>query len=128
MVPHSAGFDVLPATHPIMQTADRMWEIWSWKYGETRGTKEEVVLTWIGLEIDIMDLIVEAIKQAGPLPSDLSKAREAINDALENKIKGFYQMAGERTMTPTDHVGLDVMGGDIPLVTIKDGQFSLLSD
>jgi len=125
--PHIAGFGVLPPGHPLIELSDRMWDVWSEEYGESRGTKEDMLLSWIAWEMDVMDLVVEAIRQASPLPEDLQAAREAINYALENKIIGFEQRLGRRTITPTDHIGLRVTE-DVIFLTIKDGQIRALED
>jgi ABC-type branched-subunit amino acid transport system substrate-binding protein len=98
-----------------------MWDVWSAKYGETRGAKADFLLGWAAWEFDAMNLAIEAIKQAWPLPDDLQAARDAINNALENKIVNFEQILGTRTITPTEHIGF--VSTESPIfLTVKDGK------
>ena len=119
--PHLAAFGIMPAESNYMKLSNRMWDIWKAKYGESRGNQTDTFLTWIAWNFDYMDLAVEAIKQAGPLPADVKAARKAINDALENKIKNFEQILGTRTLTPTDHIGLNTATQEIVLLTVQNG-------
>lgn len=119
MRPQVPAFNVLPTGHALTKIADRYWDFWESEWGESRGDREEVLKGWGFQGWESMELIVETLKQAGPNPD-----RETINQSLENKIVGFEQMWGRRTMTPTDHCG--IAPESLFLLTIKSGKIALL--
>ena len=67
---------------------------------------------------------MEGLRQAGPLPDDLTEAREAVRYAMENKIIGFETEWGTRTFSPTDKIGLSKLCP--ALMTMVDGELILL--
>lgn len=77
------------------------------------------VSTFGGQAYDGLRILVEAIERAK------SAEPNAIRDEIE-KTKDFIGTAGRVTMSPTDHVGLDLPS--FRLLEIKDGDWSLVPD
>ena len=126
MMPMQAGgLPVLSADHPLMVEVDEMWAVWSDKFGETRGTREEFGMGWACFGWDTMEMAVEGLKQADPdlLLEDLATAREAVRWSLENEMD-YMTSWGWRTTSPTDHIGIPK--AVFCLITIKNDQFELL--
>jgi ABC-type branched-subunit amino acid transport system substrate-binding protein len=121
MRPQSAGFGALPAGHPMIEISERMVDVWMAEHGEKRGTKQQILTGWMGWSIDMMDLIIEAVKQAEPFPDDIEAGRKALNHSLENNITDLEQMLGKRSMTPTNHIGLRTTE-DVIFLTVKKGK------
>lgn len=125
MPPQAGGIPgILPADHSIMIVLDEMWDLWSEYYGETRGTQADICFGWSWFGFDVMEIAVEGLRQAGPLPDDLTEAREAVRYAMENKIIGFETEWGTRTYSPTDKIGLPKLCP--ALMTMEDGELVLL--
>ena len=127
MGPHQPAFGLLPPGDPKIEIADSMIEMFMSEYGETMGTRRDLLVGWLWCGMDYMDLVVEGLRQAGPLPDDIHAAREAVNNAFENKIIGFQQLIGKRTMTPTDHIGI-TLEADVKMITIRGGEIVLVED
>jgi branched-chain amino acid transport system substrate-binding protein len=126
VMPPQAGAipGILPADDPIMIVIDEMWDLWEEYYGETRGTKADLCFGWSWFGWDVMEIAVEGLRQAGPLPDDLAEARETVRSAMENKIIGFETEWGTRTYSPTDKCGLEKFCP--ALMTMVDGELILL--
>lgn len=126
VMPPQAGAipGILPEDHAIMIVLDEMWDLWYEAYGETRGTKADLCFGWSWFGWDVMEIAVEGLRQAGPLPDDLTEAREAVRYAMENKIIGFETEWGTRTFSPTDKIGLSKLCP--ALMTMVDGELILL--
>jgi branched-chain amino acid transport system substrate-binding protein len=73
--------------------------------------------TMVAYGVDAADIVLEALKKAGP-------DRAKIRDELE-KIK-FVGISGIYEMSPTDHNGLNI--NDIVMVRAEKGRFVLLKD
>lgn len=73
--------------------------------------------TMVAYGVDAADIVLEALKKAGP---DRAKIRNEIE-----KIK-FVGISGIYKMSPTDHNGLDIK--DIVMVRAEKGRFVLLKD
>ncbi|MBA7499642.1 hypothetical protein ES704_02387 [subsurface metagenome] len=115
---------VLPPDHPIVVENDEMWDVWYEAYGDTHGTREEILFSYGFFGWDVMEIAIEGLRQAGPLPDDLAEAREAVRWAMENKIIGLQTTSGIRNYSPTDKSGLTLL---LPaLITIEDGEVVLL--
>ena len=125
MPPATAAFPgLMPADHPIQIENELMWEAWESYWGDEKGTENDIYLSWAFFGWGTVDLAVEALRQAGPLPADLTEAREATRYAMENKVIDMPTTWGLRTITPTDHLGLP---SEAPaLLTMVDGEVVLL--
>jgi len=75
------------------------------------------VSTFGGYAHDALHLMVDAIRRAG------TDASPAIRDALE-ATKGFIGTTGTVTMSPTDHLGLDLSA--FRMLEIKNGKWVLV--
>jgi branched-chain amino acid transport system substrate-binding protein len=74
------------------------------------------VSTFGGYAYDGLMLAVDAIKRAG------STDRAKVRDALE-ATKGFVATSGTFTMTPTDHMGLDL--SSFRMLEVKNGDWTI---
>jgi branched-chain amino acid transport system substrate-binding protein len=82
-------------------------------------TKQDVS-TFGGHAYDALMILVEAAKRAGGF-TDKAKLRDEIE-----KTKGFVGTGGVVTMSPTDHMGLDLSA--FRMLEIKNGDWTLVPD
>lgn len=54
----------------------------------------------------------------------LERARDAVRDALETKIKNYVGTHGIMTLSPDDHLGFNP--NDFAIVTVRGGRFVIL--
>jgi branched-chain amino acid transport system substrate-binding protein len=109
--------DELPADHfqkSVLAAYKRDYEA---KYG--------AVTAFGGYAYDALWLVINAMKAKQITPSmSLSEARDRIRDGLE-QTKGWIGVAGQFTMTPDDHCGLD-RHQSLELCTVRDGKIAPL--
>ncbi len=105
----------LPDSDPQKKAAAELDKLMAAKYGSNyKG------LEWAAAQgYDAFNLIVNAMKVAKTDPSDLSKARAGVRDALE-QTKGYVGPFGIYTQTPKDHEGFSPDG--MTMIQIKDGK------
>ena len=76
-----------------------------------------MTITLGGYAYDALALVVDGIQRAG-------KAEPAaIRDALES-TKGLISVTGTYTMSPTDHLGLDLSA--FKMLEIDDGKWTII--
>lgn len=115
------AFNVQPPNHPQMKIAEKYTNMIRSEYPNR--TRDDILFGWGAISWDAMELVAEGLKQAGPLPKDLQAARSALISALENRITNFQQMWGPRTLSPTDHRGLEASDPlEMTMLTVRNGK------
>jgi branched-chain amino acid transport system substrate-binding protein len=102
--------ELLPEDDPQKPVVTGYTEAYSAAYNEP-------VSTFGGHAYDAFHILVDAIKRAG------STEPEAIRDAIE-QTSGFVGTGGVVTMSPEDHLGLDLSA--FRMLEIKDGNWTLV--
>jgi len=103
--------DKLPANDPQKPVVTAYRKAFSDRY-------KEDVSTFGGHAYDGLMLAVEAFKRAGS--TDKAKVRDAIE-----ATKGYVGTGGKVTMSPTDHMGLDLTA--FRMLEIKNGDWALIN-
>jgi len=109
--------DQLPANDPVRRVNLALIQDYQ------RATGGQAISTFAGHAFDALSWALLALGQV-PDGLPLDRARDAVREALETKIKNYVGTHGVMSLSPDDHLGFNP--ADFVIVTVREGKFVIL--